>query len=47
MSENNRQIIELPRCPKCRALQIELLKMPFDKCIHCDSELENVKFKEI
>lgn len=45
--ENDLQMIEIPRCSKCLALQIKLLKTSYEKCIHCNSNLELINYKEI
>jgi len=39
--------IIIPRCKKCKALQIKLIRFAYEKCWVCNSDLEKVKFKEV
>jgi len=42
-----KEVIKLPRCKKCKAIQIKIVRHYYEKCQYCNSGLENVGFKEI
>ena len=41
------QIIKLPRCKNCKALQIKIIRPYWEDCEYCHKKNEEVEFKEV
>lgn len=45
--EDGLEVIEIPRCKKCSALQAQITRPYYERCWVCNSELNNITFKEV